>query len=110
MQPGVAASATPSLTCPAEIIRDNLAVGQSDSQRSFTGGWALSGTAGQFGANSLYSNGGGLDTYTWKSGVFHTSQACTYRVDVWWTQARESVNDRADYREWAHRGADDEEL
>ena len=22
----------------------------------------------------------------------------------------ESVNDRADYREWAHRGADDEEL
>ena len=72
--------------CPAEITVDNLAVGQSDSQRSFTGGWALSGTTGQFGANSLYSNGAGLDTYTWKSGVFHASQACTYRVDVWWTQ------------------------
>ena len=84
--PGIAASSTPSLTCPAEIIRDNLAVGESDSQRSFTGGWALSGKTGPFGANSLYSNGGGLDTYTWKSGVFHKSQACTYRVDVWWTQ------------------------
>ena len=96
--------------CPAEITLDNLSVGQSDSQRSFTGAWALSGATGQFGANSLYSSGGGLDTYTWKSGVFHASQACTYRVDVWWTQCGESVNDRADYREWAHRGADDEEL
>ena len=83
---GVAASATPSLTCPAEIIRDNLTVGQSDSQRSFTGVWTVSSAAGQFGANSLYSNGAGLDTYTWRSGVFHASQACTYRVDVWWTQ------------------------
>jgi hypothetical protein len=71
--------------CPAEITLDNLAVGQSDSQRSFTGVWALSGKNGHFGANSLYGNGGGLDTYTWKSGVFNASQGCTYRVDVWWT-------------------------
>ena len=48
--------------------------------------WTISSSTGQFGANSLYSDGGGLDTYTWKSGVFHASQACTYRVDVWWTQ------------------------
>ena len=72
--------------CPAEIRTDNLSVGQSDSQRSFTGGWTLSSATGQFGANSLYSSGTGLDTYTWKSGVFDTNQACTYRVDVWWTQ------------------------
>ena len=72
--------------CPAEITVDNLNVGQSDSQRSFTGVWTVSSATGQFGANSLYSNGGGLDTYTWRSGVFHASQACTYRVDVWWTQ------------------------
>ena len=50
---------------------DNLGVGQSDSQRSFTGVWTASTSAGQFGANSLYSNGGGLDTYTWRSGVLH---------------------------------------
>jgi Y_Y_Y domain len=73
--------------CPNEITVDNLPAGQSDSQRSFTGKWSLSGTTGQFGANSLYSTGTGLDTYMWKSGVFHPSQACTYRVDVWWTQA-----------------------
>ena len=47
----------------------------------------MSSRTGQFLADSLYSNGAGLDTYTWRSGVFHTSQVCTYRVDVWWTQA-----------------------
>jgi hypothetical protein len=73
--------------CPNEITVDNLPAGQSDGQRSFTGKWSLSGTTGQFGANSLYSTGTGLDIYMWKSGVFHPSQACTYRVDVWWTQA-----------------------
>jgi hypothetical protein len=46
----------------------------------------VSASTGQFGTNSLYSNGGGLDTYSWKSGVFSASQPCTYRVDVWWTQ------------------------
>ena len=29
---------------------------------------------------------GRIGHLTWKSGVFHASQACTYRVDVWWTQ------------------------
>jgi aldose sugar dehydrogenase len=73
-------------SCPTEIVRDNLAVGQSDTFRSFTGTWAVSVATSQFGTNSLYSNGGGSDTYNWKSGVFSASQACTYRVDVWWTQ------------------------
>jgi glucose/arabinose dehydrogenase len=87
---GSPASATVTITdndgsvvsCPAEIIRDNLSVGQSDTFRSFTGTWAVSASTGQFGSNSLYSSGGGLDTYNWKSGVFNPSQACTYRVDV----------------------------
>jgi aldose sugar dehydrogenase len=77
---------SPSGSCPTEIIRDNLGVGQSDTFRSFTGTWAVSGATGQFGTNSLFSNGGGSDTYSWKSGVFSASQGCTYRVDVWWTQ------------------------
>ena len=38
-----------------------------------------------------------------RSGM-HVSGRCV--VDT----ARQSVNERADYREWADRGADDEEL
>ena len=72
--------------CPSEIIVDNLAPGQSDGQRSFTGTWATSGTTGAFGANgSLYSNGAALDTYTWKPAVFSQSLTCTYQVFAWWT-------------------------
>jgi hypothetical protein len=54
---------------------------------SFTGTWATSGAPNPYGANgSVYSNGGGTDSYTWRPAVFAAGQACTYQVSVWWTQ------------------------
>ena len=95
--------------CPAEITLDNLGVGQSDSQRSFTGVWTGSTSAGQFGRTRCTVTGadrtpthGGAEC-SMRAGM-HVSGGCV--VDT----ARESVNERADYREWADRGADDEEL
>ena len=86
---GVSASATPlaaATSCAAEVIVDNLAPGQSSAQVSFIGTWTKSAGSGAYGANgSLYSNGSGLDTYTWKTPVLNSAGSCTYKVYVWWT-------------------------
>jgi hypothetical protein len=80
---GSPASATVTITsddgggAPAEIIIDNGTVGAT-----FTGTWCTSGAAGAFGANSLFSCGGGLDTYRWTPSI---PSAGTYDVYVWWT-------------------------
>jgi hypothetical protein len=79
-------SAGASSACPGEVIVDNLPPGQSSAQVSFTGSWSTASQPGAFGANgALFSSGVGSDTYTWKTPVFTTAQACTYRVFVWWT-------------------------
>ena len=37
-----------------------------------------------YGTDALISNGAGLDTYSWKSGVFSPTQTCPYEVHVRW--------------------------
>jgi PKD repeat protein len=66
-----------------EIVIDNAPAGVADTTRSFTGTWCVSGASGPYGADSLYSCGGGTDTYRWTP-VFAT--AGTYDVYVRWTQ------------------------
>lgn len=62
-----------------ETIIDNAAVGVKDAQRSFTGTWCASTSAGFYGTDSLYSCGTGADTYRW------IPPAGTYQVYVRWT-------------------------
>src|SRR5262249_30215685 len=66
----------------AEIVLDNLPAGQADSARTFTGSWCVSGGAGPFGADSLYSCGAGLNTYRWRPAIPVWG---TYDVYVWWS-------------------------
>ncbi|MBI3106688.1 MAG: hypothetical protein HYY95_14160, partial [Candidatus Rokubacteria bacterium] len=66
----------------AEIILDNASVGVQDGQRTFTGTWCVSGATGFFGTDSLYSCGGGADTYRWRPTI---PAAGSYDVYVWWT-------------------------
>ena len=76
--------------CPSLITMDNRAAGQQGpsgpGEVGFTGTWIASTAPAPFGANSLYSNGAGLDTYFWRTAVLNAGAACTYRVEVWWTQ------------------------
>jgi len=44
---------------PTEVILDNMTAGQSDANRSFTGTWTTSTSAGAYGSDSLYSSGPG---------------------------------------------------
>jgi subtilisin family serine protease len=60
-----------------EIIIDNGTAGTS-----FTGSWCTSSAPNPFGANSLFSCGGGLDTYRWTPTI--PAQA-SYDVYLWWT-------------------------
>jgi hypothetical protein len=66
-----------------EIVIDNAGVGQSGNGRSFTGSWCLSTALNPFGANSLYSCGGGIDTYRWTPTI---PTARAYDVYARWTQ------------------------
>jgi hypothetical protein len=61
----------------SEIVIDN---GQAGT--SFTGLWCTSAASNFFGTNSLYSCGGGLDTYQWRPTI---PAPGTYRVYVWWS-------------------------
>jgi len=82
------ASSTPPSSPPsgstsgAEIIIDNAAVGIQGGGRSFTGTWCVSGAPNPYGADSLYSCGGGLDTYRWTPTI---ATPGTYDVYVRWT-------------------------
>jgi hypothetical protein len=62
---------------PAPIIIDNGQVGAS-----FTGSWCKSAALSPYGASSLYSCGGGSDTYRWTPTI---PTAGNYDVYVWWT-------------------------
>lgn len=60
---------------PAEIIIDN-----GDAATSSTGTWQVSGIAGAYGTNSVWSYSGA--TYTWK---FTPVTTGTYKLSMWWT-------------------------
>ena len=64
-----------------EIVLDNLAVGQRDVTRSFTGAWCQSVATNKYGSNSLYSCGTAADTYRWTPNL---PKAGKYQVYVWW--------------------------
>ena len=49
---------------------------------SFTGTWCVSEATNFFGTNSLYSCGGGVDTYRWTPSIQATG---VYAVYVWWS-------------------------
>jgi hypothetical protein len=63
------------VTLVPEIIIDNGAAGTSS-----TGGWSVSGAAGYYGTNSLWSRSG--PTYTWQ---MSGQAAGSYEVLMWWT-------------------------
>jgi len=64
-----------SSTASADVIIDNDSAGTS-----FTGTWQISGGAGPYGADSLWSRDG--DTYTWR---FAVDTPGTYEILMWWT-------------------------
>lgn len=77
---------TTSTTCPGSVVIDNLAPGRASTAVRFTGTWTTSSSSGYYGSNgSLYSSGGGSDTYTWSAGALSSTASCTYDVYVWWT-------------------------
>ena len=57
-------------------------MGAQDGQRTFTGTWCVSGATDFYGTDSLYSCGGGVDTYRWTPTI---PSAASYDVYVWWT-------------------------
>ena len=67
----------PGPSAPAEIIIDNGTAGTSS-----TGTWCGSAATNFYGADSLYSCGGGVNTYRWTPTI---GVAATYDVYVWWT-------------------------
>src|SRR5439155_8521665 len=78
-------TATASVSCPAQVTVDNLPPGSSSAQVSFTGTWTASSASNAFGVNaSLVTPGSAADTYTWKTPLLSTTQACTYQVFLWW--------------------------
>ena len=85
-QPAVSRAFTVGLSsCPVQVVVDNLPPGSTSAQVSFTGTWSTSPASNTFGANaSLVSPGFSGDTYTWKTPVFSTGEACTYQVSLWW--------------------------
>jgi hypothetical protein len=68
----------------AEKIIDNAAAGTQDiaGGRGFTGEWCLSSAPNSYGGNSLYSCGGGADTYRWTPAI---AAAGSYDVYIWWS-------------------------
>ena len=78
----VAADAVRWVPASGTIILDNAAVGVQDGARAFTGTWCVSTSSGSFGPNSLYSCGGGLDTYRWAADI---PASGNYTVYAWWT-------------------------
>jgi hypothetical protein len=60
---------------PHQIVIDN-----GEPGTSFTGSWTVSGSTGQFGANSLYAKNGPTYTYT-----FTLPSPGMYEVYAWWT-------------------------
>ncbi len=69
-------------TGDSEIVIDNAGIGQSDTSRSFSGAWCLSIGTNFFGSASLYSCGGGIDTYRWTPTI---PSDRAYDVYVRWT-------------------------
>ena len=67
---------------PGEIVIDNAPVGTADASRSFTGTWCVSAAPSPLGPDSLFSCGGGIDTYRWTPSL----SAGSYDVYVRWTQ------------------------
>jgi hypothetical protein len=67
---------------PTEVTLDNAPAGMQDAARSFTGAWCTSSAADHFGADSLYSCGGGVDSYRWTATI---AAGGTYDVYVWWS-------------------------
>jgi hypothetical protein len=67
---------------PGEIVIDNANAGVQGGGRTFTGKWCLSSAPSPFGPNSLYSCGGGLDTYRWTPNI---TAIGPYDVYVRWT-------------------------
>jgi glucose/arabinose dehydrogenase len=65
-----------------EIVIDNANPGIADAQRSFVGSWCVSGVAGQYGPNALYSCGGSADRYRWTPDIPSDG---AYDVLVRWT-------------------------
>jgi hypothetical protein len=71
-----AAAQTLTITTPVlEYIIDN-----GGSGTSYTGNWQISGAAGYYGANSLWSYNGA--TYSWQ---FIPTEPGEYRISMWWT-------------------------
>ncbi|MBI2524427.1 MAG: hypothetical protein HYV93_00430, partial [Candidatus Rokubacteria bacterium] len=82
---GTSNALTFTITAPAaEIIVDNAGAGVQDPAggRTFTGAWCVSGVMGFYGTDSLYSCGGGVDTYRWTPTI---PAAGSYDVYVRWT-------------------------
>lgn len=72
-----------------EIILDNLAAGQSDGMRTFTGTWCTSTVAG-LGPDTLYACGGSSESYRWRPTI---PSAGTYQVFArWGAHANRSTN------------------
>jgi hypothetical protein len=69
-------------TAVGEIVIDNANAGVQGGGRNFTGEWCLSSAPNPFGPNSLYSCGGGLDTYRWTPTI---PVMRAYDVYVRWT-------------------------
>jgi hypothetical protein len=66
----------------ARFVRADIVLDNGQPGTSFTGTWTGSSATGAFGANSLYSNGSGVDTYRWTPSIPSTR---SYEVYVWWT-------------------------
>ena len=69
-------------SCTATFTSSDIVIDNGQPGTSFTGTWAVSSAPSPFGANSLYSNGSGLDTYRWTPTIPSTR---SYEVYVWWT-------------------------
>lgn len=84
--PGGGTSGALALTVvtPTEVIADNTAAGVQDAAggRTFTGAWCPSAVQPAYGGASLYSCGGGTDSYRWTPRLSVTG---TYDVYVRWT-------------------------
>jgi hyaluronate lyase len=66
------------------VIVDNAGLGVQDiaGGRTFTGTWCGSSGTAQYGSNSLYSCGAGIETYRWTPKI---TAAAAYDVYVRWT-------------------------
>jgi Periplasmic copper-binding protein (NosD) len=67
---------------PGEIFLDNASLGAQDVARTFSGAWCLSSATNSFGGTSLYSCGGGLESYRWTPTI---ATEGSYDVYAWWS-------------------------